>query len=41
MELRVGQLPKNAGWQYAPHSLQDITEAIFQRPTFFEYNQEQ
>ena len=32
MGLLVGQLPKKSGQRYASHALQDITEAIFQRP---------
>ena len=35
------QLPKKSGWQYAPHTVQDIAEVICQRPNYFDYNQEQ
>ena len=36
MGLIVGQLPRKAGWQYAPHALLDIAEAICERLNFFD-----
>ena len=41
MGLILRQLPRKSGWQYAPHELFDIAEAISKRSNFFEYNQEQ